>query len=305
MGRLRLVGVGLCLASGLALSTVALVPAASAGEYRWCQKVGKKKGQFLDSKCTLPNTTRKKGEFEKISVEPCVNVGKKNGRWADNKCTIRREKHGNPSGEYEIVCGPAAVVPSRCAYTSTGGAATLETPAFGPNNVTCKASTDVGEVMGDFIDYDRITFTGCEFLGLLCQSAGPNGTPSGHSGVIVSNLLDGVLIDFPGGPVVGEVWHEFDSGEHEPYLWELECGGVVFLRTLGNMRAVYKVHSLNTVIGPITMKFEATPFTTLFTEAFGPPWSLPAASTLTTTVTDTYASEIEVWCGVSACVGPS
>jgi hypothetical protein len=304
MGRLRLVGVGLCLASGLALSTVALVPAASAGEYRWCQNVGRKKGSFSDGKCT---TLGGKKEFEMISVEPCVKVGKKKGHWADNKCTKRAEKKGKPLGQFEIVCGAGRVVPNRCAYTSTGGAATLETPTFGANNVTCNASTDVGEVTGDFEHIDRITFTGCEFLGLPCQSAGMDGTPSDQSGVIISNLLDGELIDFPAGPVLGEVWHELDSDEHIPFLWEFECGSGAFVfRTTGDPTAVYKVHSLNTVIGPITMKFEATPSGTLRTEMFVPPSGPPVGgpSTLTTTVTDTYASEIEIWCEVSSCTGP-
>jgi hypothetical protein len=250
----------------------------STGEYLNCQMVAKKTGKFADSQCSIPAEKKGKpsGSWEKKSVSPCVNVGKKKGLFSDAACTVKAEKKGKPSGSFEL-CSKTG----QCAYTSVGGEATLSTPAFGKNNVTCKNNTDTGEITGNFTDTDRVTFTGCEFLGLPCQSAGPNSTPSGKAGVIVTNLLDSKLVGFPEkytvinqkfepeniGPKEGEVWDKLVSSEREPYSSEFECGGIVFLRTQGSDAGTYTKASLNKLSLTAEVNFEDTHGQGLLTEA--------------------------------------
>jgi hypothetical protein len=276
MKRIHLLGV--CLVAMMALVAVSMASTASAGEFFFCSPVAKKTGKYADAKCTTLKEKNGKaaGNFEKLSVSPCINVGKKKGRFADSACTVPDEKKGKPAGSFET-----CFKTGKCKYSSTGGEATLSTPAFGKNNVTCKANTDVGEVTGNFTDTDRVIFTGCEFLGLPCQSSGPNSTPSGKPGVIITNLLDSKLIDFPEkypvvnqkfeleeiGPVEGEVWDRLVSSEHEPFSSEFECGGVVFLRTQGSDAGAYTKASLNKLSETAEVNFEDTHGQGLMTEA--------------------------------------
>jgi len=168
----------------------------------------------------------------------------KKGEYTDSACTKKAAKKGK--GKFEKTTGRS--------YTSSGGKAELSTPAFGPGKVICTANTDAGEITGPTTDVDRVMFTSCEFEGLECESAGPNSTPSGKKGVIITNLLDSRLVDNPEGitflnaetsevetkgPAAGEVWEELVSSEHEPYSSEFNCGGVVFLRTQGQDTGVF------------------------------------------------------------------
>jgi hypothetical protein len=324
MNRTRIVG--LCLLAAFAISMVAMASSASAGEYFWCQKVGKKKGKYSESKCaTLAEKKGKPaGEWEKVSVTPCVNVGKKKGFYADNKCTVKSEKKGKPKGEFELVCGPKpprTQATNECAYTSTGGPASLSTPLLGPGKVKCLTNTDEGEITGNFTDTDRVTFRNCTFEGLPCQSGGPNGTepagtPAEKEGVIETNLLDSRLIDFPEtvvihnpettapetvGPAEGHVWEELKSSEHEPYSTEFGCGGIVFLRTAGYDAGEYNVADLGKLSKTQHVKFEAgvgAGSGGLLTEALTesgwvPPGGVPSIEEAgTATITNT--SEIEV-----------
>jgi 6-phosphogluconolactonase (cycloisomerase 2 family) len=247
-------------------------------EFFFCAKVGKNKGKYAEGECAARKEKKGKpaGEYDKVPVTNCVEVGKKKGDFSDGACTKRDEKKGKPAGSFELCSNTG-----QCAYTSVGGEATLSTPAFGNNNVTCKANTDTGEITGGFTDTDRVTFTGCEFLGLPCQSAGPNSTPSGKAGVIITNLLDSRLVGFPEkytvvnqafepesiGPKEGEVWDKLVSSEHEPFWSEFECGGVVFVRTQGSDAGAYTAGSLNHLSISAEVNFEDTHGQGLLSEA--------------------------------------
>jgi len=235
--------VGLCLVAAFALSAM-VASSASAGTSYWCRAV--KKGEYTNSTCTTKAAKKGKGKFEKKIVQACEAV--KKGEYTNSACTTKAAKKGK--GKFEKTKGRG--------YTSVGGKAELSTPAFGSGKVICTANTDKGEYTGNTgkTDTDRVTFTGCSFEGLPCQSAGENSTPSHEAGVIITNLLDSRLVDNPEtitflnaetnteetkGPAVGEVWEELKSSEHEPYSSEFECGGVVHLRTKGQDTGVLKI----------------------------------------------------------------
>jgi hypothetical protein len=211
---------------------------ASAGTYYWCRPM--KKGEYTSSTCAT-RSKPKKGKFEKVPVEPCVAQNK--GDYTNDTCTTLSAKPHKGTFEKTFSRG----------YLSTSGAVTLAPPDYGAGAVKCKASTDQAEITGPTTDVDRITFTGCEFESLPCESAGPESTPSGKSGVIITNLLDSKLIDYANkaggylseGPVLGEVWQELYSAEHQPWLAEFNCDGVVFLRIDGAISGAYTFGSLN------------------------------------------------------------
>jgi hypothetical protein len=308
MKRIHLLGV--CLVAVMASSAVTMASTASAGEFFRCSIVKKKTGKFADEKCSILKEKNGKpaGNFEKLPVSSCVNVGKKKGKFSDSACTVVAEKKGKPAGEWET-----CFATGKCSFSSSGGEATLSTPAFGKNSVTCKAYSDLGEITSNFTHKDRIVFTGCEFLGLPCQSAGPNSTPSGKPGVIITNLLGTKLVDFPTkytvinqkfepeeiGPAEGEVWYKLLSYEHEPFWAETDCGGVVFLRTQGSDAGVYTKASLNKLSLTAEINFEDTHGQGLMSEALNEKgeWEpLGGAPSLKEggTVKVTNSSEIEV-----------
>ncbi|HYM53749.1 MAG TPA: hypothetical protein VES97_00190, partial [Solirubrobacteraceae bacterium] len=166
MKRIRIVG--LCLVAAFAFSAM-VASSASAGTFKWCQPM--KKGKYGDSKCSVlvEKKGKPKGSFELKSVEACV--AQKKGEYTDAACKVKSVKA--KKGSFELTKGRKS--------TATTGSATLKTPAFGPNNVTCSASTTEGEITGPKTNVERTTFTGCEFLGLPCESTGPNSTPSGKA----------------------------------------------------------------------------------------------------------------------------
>ena len=228
---------GLCVVVALAAFAISALAAssASAGTYYTCQ--AKKKGKYTTSSCaTLAKPG--KGKFEKLTPSTCIS--KKKGKYTSATCTTLA-KPGK--GKFEKVAGPS--------IAASTGEAVLTTPDLGAGAVKCKSSTTAGEITGATTSTERVTFTGCEFEGLPCESAGANRTPSGKSGVIDTNLLDGKLIDNgekgPSGlePGVGAVWGELVSSEHTPYQAEFNCSGVVFLRTDGTISGVYTPASLN------------------------------------------------------------
>jgi hypothetical protein len=239
---------GLCVVVALAAFAISALAAssASAGTYYTCQ--AKKKGKYTTNACT---TLAKpgKGKYEKLPLSTCV--AKKKGKYTTSSCTTLA-KPGK--GKFEKVAGPT--------IKSTTGEAVLTTPDFGSGAVKCKASTGTGEITGAQTGTDRVTFTGCEFEGLPCESAGENSTPSGKSGVIITNLLDSKLIDAgekgPSGlsPATGEVWQSLTSSEHEPYQAEFNCDGVVFLRTIGTISGVYTSGSVNVLSTTSKQLFE-------------------------------------------------
>jgi len=270
--------VGLCLVAAFAFSAV-VASSASAGTYYWCKAM--KKGEYLTSSCTTKGKPHK-GKFEKKPVVACEAV--KKGEYTDAACTKKAAKKGK--GKFEKTTGRG--------YTSVGGKAELSTPAFGPGKVICQSNTDAGEITGPKTDVDRVTFRECKFEGLECESAGPNSTPSGEKGVIITNLLDSRLVDNPEtitflnaetnevetkGPAVGEVWEELVSSEHEPYSSEFNCGGAVFLRTKGQDTGVF-TSGVNALTKTDKVAFEAGKgadglLTEVLTEAG---WAGPAPS---------------------------
>jgi len=239
---------GLCVVAALAAFAISAMAAssASAGTYYTCG--AKKKGKYTSGTCT---TLAKpgKGKFEKLVLSTCV--AKKKGKYTSGTCTVLA-KPGK--GKFEKVAGPK--------FTASTGEAVLTTPDLGSGAVKCKASTTAGELTGAQTDQERVTFTGCEFEGLPCESAGENSTPSGKSGVIITNLLDSKLIDHGekglsgGEPATGEVWDELISSEHTPYQAEFNCAGVVFLRSSGSISGVYTAGSVNKLSTTSELLFE-------------------------------------------------
>jgi hypothetical protein len=284
---MSLLAVELCAGVAVALGAMAIASSAPAAEYRSCQEVAKKTGKYADSRCA---TIKEKkgipdGSYEKLSVAPCISVGKKKGKYADAGCTKLDEKKGEPAGKFEL-CSKT----SKCPFSGNSGESTLEVPAFGKNNWTCKARVFVGEITGPQTAIERITYTGCEFLGLPCQSGGPNGTRSGKPGVIITNLLKSRLVGFPEkytvinqnfepeeiGPKEGEVWtrrlnEKQEPGEppaeKEPYSFEFECGGIQYVRVLGSDAGAYTKSSLNHLSFTSEVNFEATHGQGLLAEA--------------------------------------
>jgi hypothetical protein len=295
MRRIRIVG--LCLVAVFAFGAMAMTSTASAGTYKWCRS--QKKGPYIDSRCRT-HARPGKGKYILNPVEPCVPT--KHGEFLNSTCTL----HSKPvkHGKYEIT--------RLRGFTSVSRAARLDFPELGPDDIQCRASTDIGEITGPKTDVDRMTFTGCEFEGLECESAGPNSTASEKSGVIITNLLHSKLVDNPEqlpetvwgpaeGPSVGEVWDELVSVEHTPYITEIDCGGgVVDVRVMGWIAGVY-TSGVDAMTKTTTVKFGESPAGTqgLLVEAFTggfPPWVPAGGAGLMLEMEEeiTTESEIEV-----------
>ncbi len=240
MKRTRIVG--LCLAAALAVVAFSAMAAssASAGTYYWCKEV--KKGFYSESGCKTRDEKKGKpeGKFELQPVEACV--AQKKGNFTESGCKTVAEKKGKPDhkGTFELTTGRK--------FTDTTGSAKLATPALGPNDVECTASTSAGEITGPKTGTDRVSFTNCTLEGKKCESVDlfGGGTPSGVSGTIETNLLDTKLVDHgekAGGykheePALNEAWTEVVSSEHEPYSSEFICGAEIILRTHGSVSGV-------------------------------------------------------------------
>ena len=174
-------------------------------------------------------------------------------------------------------------------FTDTDTKATLKSAV---GEIVCTKSKSVGEILGWQKNKERITFEGCAVAKskpkLTCSSAGE------PSGTIWSNTLDTYLIDHgtkgPSGlePKENEVWNEFESSEHEPYLAEFECGGLK-IGVLGTVSGV--VSPLSKMVLSSKVKFAATiGEQDLLLEANKE--TIPA--TLTTTETIKYKSKVEI-----------
>jgi hypothetical protein len=192
----------------------------SAGELEYGQCVAQKKGEYVGSNCGAKSSKPGKGEFEWRPGPAPTCVAQKKGEYTNASCSAKSAKAHK--GTFEKAPGAG--------YTSATGTATLETPDLAGGKVVCAASTDAGEVTGTRTGIDRVTFTGCEESGKACTSEGPNSTPSGKPGVIVTNLLDTKLL----GPVEYKVWTHYASSQHEPYFAEFGCEGSLF-RTKGSL----------------------------------------------------------------------
>jgi hypothetical protein len=235
---------GLCVVAACALSAFA-ASGASAATYNICQKVAKKTGKYEDAACTKLKEKKGKpaGEYEIAPVKTCSEVAKKTGKYEDAACTKLKEKKGKPAGDFEVTSIP---------LTAHSEAATLETPAFGSNNVSCAESNITGDITGPKTATEQVTFSGCKLAGVVaCTSLGsasaggtePSGGNPGEE--IKTNMLHINLIanpekakGFEGKEVpAGKVWTETTAvsgvaGEQAVF----SCPGAgAFLRTFGSL----------------------------------------------------------------------
>lgn len=251
-----------------------------APEYGRC--VAQKHGEYSDGNCDSKVANAKKGKFEWVPGPAPSCVAQKHGEYTDSSCTTKSMKARK--GAFEKAPGPG--------YTSTTGTVTLTTTALG-RTVVCAASAGAGDVTGLRTGVERVTFTGCESSGKKCTSEGPNATPSGKAGVIVTNLLHTRLL----GPVSGkEVWTELASAEHEPYVYEFGCEGSRF-RTAGSLAGVQtgdvNVSSLTSTTtfaigqGEQALHFELS-------ENAGASWVGPDPASEVAAASNTAASAIEI-----------
>lgn len=290
MKRTRMMG--LCLMAALAAFALSAIAAssASAGTYYVC--AAHKKGEYTTATCATKSAKAHKGKYEKEPLNTCV--AQKKGKYANAGCTVLDEKKGKPKGKYEKA--------KALGIKTVGGPAKLATPAFGPTDVTCKAATGTGTYTGSKTANIQIIFTGCEFEGLKCESAGPNSEPSHVAGDIETDLESAKLLDNPESieyldaetntmqtyaPAVGEVGQTLvgakESGtgsEKHAYSSEFNCGGVVFIRTYGEDTGVYQPTSVNHLTTTTEIAFKAkTGANGLLTEVLTESgWAGPAPS---------------------------
>jgi hypothetical protein len=262
-----------------------LTTLGSAGAPEYGQCVAQRDGNYAEGNC---NTVAEKqgqpdhrGGYEWVPGPAATCVAHKKGDYTDSNCTTKSAKA--KKGTYEKAPGPG--------YTSTSGAATLETAGLG-HTVTCAASTATGEVTGTSTGTERIAFSGCEAAGKKCTSEGANGTVASKTGEIVTSLLHTRLL----GPVSGQVWTELVSAEHAPYLAEFSCEGPRF-RTSGSISGVQSedigASSVTSTTSFAVEEGEQALYTSL-SEDGGESWSGLDVSNAVTVATNTAASAIEI-----------
>lgn len=235
---------GLCLVAACALSAFA-ASGASAATYNICQQVAKKTGKYANNTCTTLDEKKgkPKGDFEIAPVKECAEVAKKTGKYADNTCTTRKEKKGKPAGNFEI---------TSISLEANSGVATLETPAFGSNNVSCQSSHIVGAITGAKTATEQVTFSECKLAGVVaCTSLGsaaaggtePSGPNPGEE--VKTNPLHINLVGagekakgFEGKTVpAGKVWTETTAASGvagDQAVFSCPAAGA-FLRTFGSL----------------------------------------------------------------------
>ena len=261
--------------------TFSTLTAASAPQYGECVK--QKGGAYAESPCRTAARKAGKGKFEWKPGPAATCMPEKKGEYTEAGCKTKSAKP--KKGTFEVAPGPG--------YTSTTGPVTLETEGLA-NPVTCAAGAAAGEVTSSTGGVDRLTFTGCEMSGTKCTSEGTDATASGVPGTIVTNLLDTRLL----GPIAEseQVWTQFKSAEHEPYLAEFGCG-TLRLRTAGSV-AGNQVGDLLTPSSLSDTWFEPKEgeqaLETEASEDGGGTWSSPQPSTLVMTVSNTSASAVEI-----------
>ncbi len=287
--------------AALAFLACALGAAAvQAASYERC--VADKHGHFSSGCYEHSEKRGSKAFFELEPVEACV--PQKKGRYAEANCETLDVRKGKPKGKFELAGERGFTA------TSAGHIAVVDDPVIvdGPE-LECTAARTVGEITSPRASTQRTTFSGCQFEGLPCQSAGPYATPSGEAGVIVTNLLEGRLLghgEQAGGsahaePAAGEVWDELVSAEHEPYQLELECSGAVFLKTQGYLSG--RINPADAGLEPVSRAGTATFDETtgeqgLLQESsetgFAGPWSPAIANVEALTAAITYEQPLNI-----------
>jgi hypothetical protein len=281
MKRTRMMG--LCVVAAMAVIAFSAMAASSASASSFYKCVAQKKGEYTTSTCATKSVKAKKGHFEKKLLAACL--AQKKGEYTTSTCATKSAKPKKGHFEKAKLLG----------FSTVGGAAKLKTPGFGSGEIVCTSSTGTGKYLDSKNASFQIKFEGCTFEGLKCQSFGPNSTPSGTPGIIETNLLNAKLLGNPEelkyldaetntiktyAPVAGEVGLETVSKEHEPYSSELECGGVVFLRTYGEDTGVFEASSVGKPLSSFVVAFKAKVganglLTEVLTEAG---WAGPAPS---------------------------
>ncbi len=144
---------GLCLVAVFAFSAVAAATASAARpEYKKCAKAGKETVEWKEG-APPHEKAKKKAVYT--------------GAWENKECTkedttdVYRSKGANPGpeGKYEQleVAEP---------FTSKSKTATFTFTAGGkPVTVICKKDTDAGEILDQFTDTEKITFSDCTISG--------------------------------------------------------------------------------------------------------------------------------------------
>ena len=265
------------------LSITVLSAPEQAAEYGRC--IPEKKGEYREANCQTKSGKLKRGRFEWEPGPAPTCVAVKKGRYSESKCETRDETKGRPEGRFERAPGAG--------FTSSSGPLTIQAPELDETELTCAAGAGTGEITGAKTGSERVTLTGCQASGKACTSEGPNATPSGEAGVIVTNML----AITPVGPVAAnQVFTELVSGEHEPYLFEASCGGLLW-RAIGSLGGVQKgdvnVSSLTAATSFAPGEGEQALFAEL-SETAGASWAGPDACTLLALASDTAAQRTEI-----------
>jgi hypothetical protein len=257
--------------------------AAGAPEYGQC--VAQKGGNYSDEGCSVVAEKKgvpdHKGSFEWApgpASSACV--AQKKGEYTEAGCATKSAKP--KKGTFEKLGGPG--------FTSSTGVVKLETPGLG-STVVCSSSSGKGEVTGLSSGVEHITLTGCEAAGKKCTSEGANSTPSGTAGVIDTNLLDTRLLGSS-----AEVWTQLTSGEHQPYLAEFGCEGVL-LRVSGALAGIQQGDIAAPSLTSTTAFGSQTGEQALATAAStngGSSWSAADPTNVAATATNTAASPTEI-----------
>jgi len=256
---------------------------SASPQYGQC--VAQKDGNYKDGNCQSVAEKKgvpdHKGSYEWVPGPSRVCVPKKKGDYTSSSCTTKAAKPGK--GSYEKAPGSS--------FTSSSEAVTLQTPGL-DRTVSCSSSAGAGEVTSTNTGIERITFSGCEMSGKKCASEGPDGTPSGRAGVIVTNLLRTRLL----GPVAGEVWTDFTSAEHQPYLAEFACEGprVRVAGALGGVQAGDVNVSSATSTTTFTGEEGEQALSSEVSETEGDSWLAPQPSSLLALAGNRSASAIEI-----------
>lgn len=262
----------------------------STGSLEYGQCVAEKHSRYVDGGCEhvaeKKGVPDDKGSYEWMPGPSPTCRAKKKGNYTDSNCTSKAVKAGK--GAYEKAPGPG--------FTSSSAAVTLQTPEIG-RTVLCAASSGTGEVTSVSTSAERITFTGCESAGKKCTSEGPDSTPSGKAGVIVTNELRNRLLGpVLGGLFPGAVWTELASSEHAPYSVEFGCEGPRFRMTGSLAGAQQGDVGVSSLTSETTFNVEEgeQALTTEVSENAGKSWSAPDASIVTTAIAVTAAAPIEI-----------
>jgi len=283
MKRIKIVG--LCVVCACAFSAM-IASAASAAAPEQGQCVAQKKGNYTDANCTKMAEKKGKPVEHKGTKEwkpgaPSSCVAQKKGNYTEAKCEKMAEKKGKPvehKGSFEKAPGPS--------FTSSGGPATLKTPAFG-GPVTCTSNTATGELTGVKSQLATFSFHGCETAGKKCEST------LGGVGNIVTPQLEGIVEE----PKPGEVATGFQAiGGPTGYSSQFECEGLK-VRTTGYVSGLDS-GNINVMSNTSKEVFELgdgkQELKTEISVNGGVSWLGPEPSIQEASGTTTYASTVEI-----------